>query len=215
LSVTLPSALISVINSLSDDDPCLILLEITVPGLTDPILLVNNEVNITWDSKMWVAFPFEVDTIGDWRKSELPRIVVKVSNVARAIQGYIDASDGGISASVSLYVVHAGNLSETTPLIELNYTVTSTSCNHEWVTFNLSASNTFTRRFPKNMCFKNMCRFKFKDAWCKYAGVETQCDRSLERCRALSNSVNFGGFPGIGSRGIRLTGVPAPTLYTK
>ena len=205
MSVSLPSALISVINSTDDTDPCLILLEITVDGLGSPIRLVQNEVDITWNSQTWVAFPFEFDTVGEWRKNELPKVVVRVSNVARAIQGYIDDTDGGIQSEVVVYVVHGGNLGETTPLMRLDYTVISTTCNHEWVTFSLSSSNTFTRRFPKNKCLKNVCRFRFKDSWCKYAGVETECDRSLTRCRALGNSVNFGGFPGVGYRGLRLS----------
>lgn len=176
-----------------------------MPTLGTPIRLVQNEVDITWNGETWTAFPFEIDVIGDWKKNELPQIVARVSNVARSIQGYIDDSDGGVQSQVGIYVVHGGNLGETTPLLELHYTVISTSCDHEWVTFTLSASNTFARRFPKNTCLKNICRYKFKDQWCGYAGVETQCDRSLSRCRALSNSERFGGFPGIGFRGLRFT----------
>jgi len=158
-----------------------------------------------WNTYTWTAFPFEIDTVGDWRKNELPSIVARVSNVARSIQGYIDDADGGVESTVTIYVVHGGNLAELTPLLELYYRVTSTSCNHEWVTFTLSATNIFSRRFPKNTCLKNSCRYKFKDQWCGYSGVETQCDRSLVRCRALSNSVRFGGFPGVGYRGLRFT----------
>jgi len=215
LSVSLPSALVSVINDLDDTDPCLILLEITIEGLGSPVRLVQNEVDIVWNSETWVAFPFEFDTIGDWKKSELPRVAVRVSNVARAIQGYIDDTDGGVQSEVAVYIVHAGNLGETTPLLQLNYTVISTTCNHEWVTFTLSSTNTFTRRFPKNTCMKNACRFRFKDQWCGYAGVETTCDRSLTRCRALNNSDRFGGFPGIGYRGLKLSDPTAGTTVRR
>ena len=41
------------------------------------------------------------------------------------------------------------------------------------------------------------CQWKFKDATCGYNGVQTTCDKSLTRCKALSNQLHFGGFPHI------------------
>lgn len=38
------------------------------------------------------------------------------------------------------------------------------------------------------------CPWAFKGTECGYSGVETWCDQSYERCAALSNSDNFGGF---------------------
>lgn len=39
------------------------------------------------------------------------------------------------------------------------------------------------------------CEWTFKDTvTCRYAGAETWCDHSWERCLALTNSINFGGF---------------------
>jgi len=38
------------------------------------------------------------------------------------------------------------------------------------------------------------CMWTFKGAQCAYSGVETWCDHSWERCIALANKLNFGGF---------------------
>ena len=38
------------------------------------------------------------------------------------------------------------------------------------------------------------CAWTFKGASCTYQGAETWCDHSWERCVALGNSQNFGGF---------------------
>ena len=38
------------------------------------------------------------------------------------------------------------------------------------------------------------CRWNFKGAECRYAGAETTCDQTYDRCTALSNTDNFGGF---------------------
>lgn len=38
------------------------------------------------------------------------------------------------------------------------------------------------------------CRWRvFKGAECRYAGIETRCDRSYARCEAYGNTANFGG----------------------
>lgn len=39
------------------------------------------------------------------------------------------------------------------------------------------------------------CPWVFKGSECTYAGAETWCDKSYERCKQLSNSANYGGFP--------------------
>ncbi len=40
-----------------------------------------------------------------------------------------------------------------------------------------------------------LCRWKkFKGTECQYAGAETLCDRSYDKCLELSNTDNFGGF---------------------
>lgn len=48
-----------------------------------------------------------------------------------------------------------------------------------------------------NMTYDINCQFKFKDGRCKYAGAETKCDKTLARCQALGNVVNFGGYPSV------------------
>lgn len=48
-----------------------------------------------------------------------------------------------------------------------------------------------------NMVFDVNCQFKFKSSRCGYSGSETKCDKTLTRCKTLSNVTNFGGYPSI------------------
>lgn len=42
------------------------------------------------------------------------------------------------------------------------------------------------------------CPWIFKDStYCKYSGSETVCNKTMSRCKELSNVLNFGGFPNI------------------
>jgi hypothetical protein len=42
--------------------------------------------------------------------------------------------------------------------------------------------------------FETSCQFPFKGFECGYAGVETDCNRSIRRCVQLGNQAKFGGF---------------------
>ena len=204
MSLSLPPALISQKNLLETDDPVLALLEIDMPQLMDTLRLVANEVDITWNGNDYAAFPFEISDLGEPQKGELPSITIRVSNVSRAIQGYVELADGGVDADVKIIVINGGDLAFTTPYIELDFRVSGTSVDENWVNFNLTSVDTWARLFPKNKVIKNHCSYKFKGLHCAYAGVETECNRTLTRCRELNNSDRFGGFPGVGYDGIRL-----------
>ena len=204
MSLTLPSSLILAKNRLSSTDPSLCLLQIAMPTLASDIRLVANDVDITWDGQIWTAFPFEIDNVGEPARGELPSVTIRVSNVTRAVQGYVEQADGGVDADVTIRVIDGGDLVNTTPYISLDFRVASTSIDQEWVSFNLTSYDTWKRTFPRNRCLKNHCNFAFKGLHCGYAGAETQCDRTLTRCRALSNSTRFGGFVGVGYGGIKL-----------
>ena len=48
------------------------------------------------------------------------------------------------------------------------------------------------------MTYNSNCQWsKFKDVRCGYVGSETVCDRTLTRCKGLSNVLNYGGHPSI------------------
>jgi len=62
-----------------------------------------------------------------------------------------------------------------------------------WMTFTLGAANPFNRRYPSTRLIP-VCPWKFKGPRCLYAGAETTCNKSYERCRALGNTIRFRGF---------------------
>lgn len=204
MALSLPSSLIQAKNLLESDEPTLVLVRLTVVGVASDIHLVANDVDITWDSETWSAFPFEIDNIGEPARGELPSVSLRVSNVTRAVQGYVDQADGGVDSDVKIYVIDGADLGNTTPYIELDFRVQSTSCDENWVTFQLTSYDTWRRTFPRNRILKNTCSFKFKGPHCGYSGGESECNRTLPRCRELNNSERFGGFIGAGYRGVRL-----------
>jgi phage-related protein len=228
-------------NKLATTTVWLLMLEITVPGISEPIRITSNNESVTWRGEPWIAFPFELDDISEESKGEVPRVNLRVSNVTRSMESYLQDFDlytktnGYAPIEVKIYVVNnhgafssgvvtdstaSGAVTETTvsgaftdelydivnpdPEVEHVFELMNPKTDSMWATFTLGASNPFNRRFPQARILKNHCRFIFKDAWCGYAGGQTTCDKTLTRCRALSNSIRFGGFPGVGSGGIKV-----------
>lgn len=212
MPLSLSSQAITDKNSLASDTVWLLALAITIPGVADPVRVVRNNENITWDGETWVAFPFEIDEIGEESKGEVPQVEIRVSNVSRAMEAYLQAYDtytkanGYTPITVTIYVLNSKNLASSTPEVEHLFELKHPKTNSVWATFVLGASNPFNQRYPQARILKNHCRFIFKGTLCAYAGAETTCNKTLVRCRALSNSERFGGFPGVGVGGLRLAG---------
>jgi len=192
-------------NKLEDGGVFIVLLDLDVPGLDDHIRVTSDNVSTTWNGNEYVPFPFEIDEITDNSKGEIPQVQLRISNVTRAIEAYIQEYDnyckenGYSPITVTISVVHSEHLNETEPIVEHAFELKQPSTSSMWATFTLGAVNLFTRRFPIYRMQKNRCRYKtFKGTLCGYSGSETSCDRTLARCRELGNSARFGGFPGLG-----------------
>lgn len=207
MPLSLPSAIIGIKNALASSDSFILLAEVQITNIDVPttLRLARNTENVTWDGETWVGFPFDIDMLGDTERGEVPRMNLKVSNISRAVQSYVEQADGGTDAPVVIRLIHETQFSTAEYAIRLDYTVSNTSCTSSWVTFELSASNQWNRRVPSTRCRKNFCRWRFKGSDCGYVGVGTSCDKTLTQCKLYTNSDRYGGYPGLGFRsGVRI-----------
>lgn len=184
----------------------IVLLDIDVPGLEDNIRVTSDNSETVWNGNTYVPFPFEIDEISDTSNGEVPRVDIRVSNITRAMEGYLQDYDyytkvnGYSPIELTISVVHSAHLDLTDPETEYVFHLKQPKTVGKWATFTLGANNPFNKRFPLNRLLKNRCRYKqFKNWRCGYAGAATTCDRTLARCRELGNSERFGGTPGVGN----------------
>lgn len=213
---TLSSIAIVEKNKLVTDSVFIVLMAITVPGLGSPIRITSNNETVSWQGYSWTPFPFDMDELVEESKGEVPQIVVKVGNVSRAMEQYLQDYDsycktnGFSPISCDIYVVNSKNLGSATPEVQHTFDLKQTGTNAEWASFTFGANNIWNRRAPLNRIMRNQCRWIFKSTECGYAGATTTCNKTLSACRAMtggSNSVRFGGFPGVGNKGVRIYGV--------
>ena len=203
--LTLSEAAILEKNKIESNNAFLILLEITIPVENEvPLVLrlVRNTEAIMWNGQTWTAFPFEIEPPRQSSNGEMPNFTIKVSNVTRTIEGYLEQAGGGIGADVRILVVMSEHLDLTTPELEEFFSVQSVSYDEKFVSFVLTGAVRLFKRIPFRRYLKNFCPFQYKGAECKCTSGYTTCNKSLADCRLRGNSERFGGEPGIPQGGM-------------
>ena len=192
-------------NSLDTDNAWLILLEITIQNTTSgPLVLrlVRNTDSINWNNQTWTAFPFELDPPKQNSNGEMPNFTVRVSNVTRTVEGYLEQAGGGVGAQVRIMVVLSKHLEITTPELDEEFSVQSVNYDENWVSFVLTGAVNLFRRVPLRRYLKNFCPFQYKGLECRSTSRLSTCDKSYEACKARGNLQRFGGEPGIPQGGL-------------
>lgn len=197
-------------NKLTTDSVWLIMLEITIPSLTEVIRIVSNNEDISWNGETWQKFPFELDEISESSTAETSQFSIKVGNANNVIGQYIRQYEAWLklnsykAITCTLYVVNSKDLQNTEPTYSTNLILSSSSLNMIEATFTVSARDMFRFRIPLYNMYPNSCRFTLKDSRCKYSGVATTCNKSLANCKTLNNEANYGGFPTISNASVSI-----------
>ena len=195
-------------NKIATNSVFFIAIEIIIPSIATSVKINNSDSDVVWNSSTWVKFPLELDEIVE-KAGEVPQVNLRVSNVNRALESYIQQYDlycktnGFQPITIKMYALNSLNLASPIAESEHEFILEKPTLTAEWATFQLGASNPFLRRFPLHRIMKT-CRFIFKSTQCGYTGTISNCNKTISRCRQLSNSSRFGGFIGVGSGGLRL-----------
>ena len=201
--LSLPANLIAEKNKLHSTAPWIILLDIT---LTDDTVLrfCNNNENVTFSGNLYTFFPFTIGPVEYSAEGQIPVVPLKVCNVTRVLQPYLNALDGAVGSTVVMTLVNTDHLAEDYSELELTFTVTGCETDAMWVTWTLGMANPYNKRFPLYRYLADHCSWVFKGAECGYSGAETICNRTLERCSELNNTAYFGGYKGMKGGGLQI-----------
>jgi lambda family phage minor tail protein L len=194
--LSISSAAIAEKNKIATASAWLVLLEIQLDAET--IRLVNNNQNVSWNSQTWLAFPFEVDTVEETGKGEIPSVSVKVSNVTGEIMQYLEAEDGANGVNVVIRVINSDASANDTAEVELTFIVDRTEYDEALITFHLTGANCLTRRVPPRRYLKNFCGFVYGSIRCgvpsSTVSTYPTCNKSYADCEERGNDSRFGGF---------------------
>jgi phage-related protein len=169
---TLPEELLLEKNQLNTS-AWLIFLDVT---LTDGTIfyLVNNNEDISFFkhsdnlAQLYTATAFDIDSNTENVKGELPFVSLRITNVTRLLQSYLEDLDGAIGSTIILRVVNVDNLSSNYADLTWEFDVVGTSSDLFWVTFTLGMPNPIRRRFPLYRYIATACNWRFKGIECGY-----------------------------------------------
>ena len=171
-------------NSLFDTGAWVIFLDIVNKDQTIHLRICGATEDTVWGVDTYTAFPFTIGEIPEASRGALPTVPLQVSNVERAVQGYVENDpDFGSGWSVQLNILHSDSLPSGAAELTLSWTVLSVSAAEDFVTFNLGMPNPIRKQFPHRKFMSDTCQHVFKQGGCSYTGTDTTCDRTLEACR--------------------------------
>jgi len=202
--ITLSSIVIDQKNDLGSTEAILIALELSIPSLSEPIYIVRNNENITWNSHTWQSFPFSIDEISETASNEVPSVAITLANASRAMEMYVSQYDVWLKENAhqpivaTIHVLSTADLANTNSILTMSFEISSFSSTAQAITFNLTQKNLYIKSFPPNKITRK-CHFKFGSTQC---GVTTggTCNKTLVNCRLHNNSIRFGGYPSVGGK---------------
>lgn len=196
-------------NRLSSDVPFVIALDIEVidPGtgsVVETLHLVRNTEAIVFNTFTYEPAQFDIELKEEAGAQQT--VTLSIKDYSRAVQGRMQAYGGGVGFQVAVMVVNTGNLDQGPENTEFFEVVGANSANYV-CSFTLGAENHLSKTFPRRRQTRDFCQWRYKDAeTCKYSGTMPSCDLTLygpNGCQAHGNTIRFGAFPGISSRGTR------------
>ena len=168
----------------------------------DDLRFAEYDSDVTYQGDVYSKFPLTHENISENTQGEIDHVTVTISNISRLIQGYLESYDLR-GKKVIIRKVWANHLADPNAYTDSIYYIDSYIADENNVVFTLSSKfDVLDLELPARRYSRNYCSWKFKSAECGYAGAETSCDKTLQRCRELSNQIRFGGFPSIPTRRI-------------
>ena len=201
----LPSELKVAKNSIRQEEPWLILLEITLNNQEEDIIrLVRNTEDFTFEGEVFTAFNFELDLNKISNNGEIPSLKLSVSNQEQTLTTYLEELSGMVGSSVKIIIINEGEPSSSYVELEQSWDVVQTSVDESMVIFQLSLPNLLMVRYPLTRFISTHCSHTYREIECGYVGVLPTCKRTLDDCRVHENTARYGGYPGLSSDGIRI-----------
>lgn len=160
------------------------------------------DTNVTFDGQEYTKFPIMHESIGENTRGQIDSVKLMIANVSRLIQAYLENYDLR-GKKVSILTVWADHLDDSDAYTEDIFYIDSYTADQDNVVFTITSKfDVLGVELPARKYSRNYCGWKFKgaDGYCGYSGAETECNKTLQRCRELANNSRYGGFASVPSK---------------
>jgi len=161
---------------------------------TTPVYYNNSDVDIYWEGIRHRSYPFQIRTASISLGEVVTSLDVDFDNISTELAS-LALNNELRGTEFKLYFASIDenlNVIGTIPLfigdiIQIEFT-------DEIITFTVM-DEMYRWRDKQLNNHSPLCPWRFKDPnTCKYAGTETWCDKTYDRCAELGNTAHFGGF---------------------
>lgn len=186
-------------KNLEENKP-IVLYELNYEG-SNWLYLAEYDEDVTFDGQVYTAFPISHESVSENVGGEVDSVRVKVANVNREIQVYIEQYDAFRGKSIIIKLVWANQLADADAYIQDEFFVDKVVSDENVTEFTLTSKfDVLDIDLPLRKYSRHFCSWVFKSVECGYSGAEVTCNLSLARCRVLNNVLRFGSFPSIPSK---------------
>ena len=170
-------------------------------GIND-LHLAGFDEDVVYNSVTYSRFPISHEFIGENNQGQIDQVKVRLSNVSRLIQLYLEQFDFR-GKKVTIRMVWFNQLSDPDAFMDDVFYIDNYSADQNNVEFTLTGKfDVLGVDLPARRYSRNYCSWKFKSQECGYAGSETSCNKTKQRCKQLNNYQRFGAFPSVPTRRI-------------
>ncbi len=175
----------------------LFLYTITSYNGTEDLHWSGNQKDIIYDGITYKAVPISHEFTGDNNQGRIDSVKVRLSNISRMIQFYLETHDFR-GKDVRIRMVFADTLDDAEAYLDEIYTIDSYSADQNHAEFTLTGKfDVLGVNLPARGYTRNTCGWVFKSTECGYTGVETTCNKTQQECRDLGNHTRYGAFPSV------------------
>ena len=166
-------------------------------GSSNDLNFAEYDTDITYDGITYTRFPISHETISGNTEGSIDTVVVSVSNISRLIESYLEDYDLR-GKKVTIKTVWANKLADASAYMDDIFYIDKYTASQDAVSFTLTSKfDLLSVQIPSRKYSRNYCSWVFKSTECGYAGGETTCSKTKQRCKVLANYTRFGGFPSI------------------
>jgi lambda family phage minor tail protein L len=170
-------------------------------GIND-LYLAGFDEDIVYNGITYSRFPITHEFVGENNQGQIDQLKVRLSNVSRLIQLYLEQFDFR-GKKVTIRMVWLNQLADPDAFMDDIFYIDNYSADQNNVEFTLTGKfDVLGVDLPARRYSRNYCAWKFKSTECGYAGSETTCNKTKQRCKQLNNYQRFGAFPSVPTRRI-------------
>ena len=163
--------------------------------LAAPQYFTNLDFNAKWKGHTYESRGINLNNIHTSLSTSIDKTSFDIDNTDKTMSALVLGNDTrGRNCIIYLAAVdNYGDVQDADPVFV--GMLDSVTVDNRKATFDVYSHMVLWKKKTPRRIHQGTCAWVFKDSvTCRYAGGETWCDHSYNRCVALANSDNFGGF---------------------